>query len=228
MPAFNEALVIESSVTEVLRAMRDRGEHFELIIAENGSTDGTQPIAAALAAAQPEVRLLSLPEADYGRALRAGFLAAEGELVVNFDADYYDVPFVDRARAAMSASPPPVIVVGSKRGEGSDDTRAWSRRLVTFSFSTLLRVGFGLQVSDTHGIKALAREPLRYLAEQCRFGRDLFDTELVLRAERAGLRTAEIPVQVRELRPSRSSIASRIPRSLMGLARLRLALWRER
>lgn len=208
--------------------MRERGEPFELVIAENGSTDGTRQLAAALAAAEPEVRLLSLDEADYGRALRAGFLAANGEVVVNFDADYFDVPFVDRALAVMAAPPAPVIVVGSKRGAGADDTRTWSRRLVTFSFSTLLRVAFGLRVSDTHGIKALSREPLADLAERCRFGRDLFDTELVLRAERAGMHTAEIPVQVRELRPSRTSIVSRIPRSLAGLARLRVALWRER
>lgn len=220
--------MIETSVAEVLRAMRERGEPFELVIAENGSTDGTKRLAAALAATEPEVRLISLPEADYGHALRAGFLAAHGEVVVNFDADYFDVPFVDRALAAMAAAPEPVIVVGSKRGEGSDDTRAWSRRLVTFSFSTLLRVVFGLRVSDTHGIKALCREPLVDVAERCRSGRDLFDTELVLRAERAGLHTTEIPVQVRELRPSRTSIVSRIPRSLVGLARLRVTLWRGR
>jgi hypothetical protein len=58
------------------------------------------------------------------------------------------------------------------------------------------------------------------------FGHDLFDTELILRVERAGLRTAEIPVEVHELRPARSSFLSRVPRTLRGLCRLRWALWK--
>ena len=54
-------------------------------------------------------------------------------------------------------------------------------------FSLVLRHGFGLQVSDTHGVKALRRAPLLPLVEACQFGGDIFDTELILRAERAGL-----------------------------------------
>jgi hypothetical protein len=73
----------------------------------------------------------------------------------------------------------------------------------------------------------MRRAAVAPLAEGCRFGQDLFDTELILRAERAGLATAEIPVTVVEKRPARSSILQRIPRTLRGLAKLRVALWRE-
>ena len=59
-------------------------------------------------------------------------------------------------------------------------------------------------------------------------GQDLFDTELILRVERAGLRTAEIPVGVTELRPARTSIMKRVPRTLLGLVKLRIALFRDR
>jgi hypothetical protein len=120
------------------------------------------------------------------------------------------------------------VVVGSKRLAGADDTRNWQRRMVTGVFSTLLRVGFGLSVSDTHGVKAMRREAVAPLARHCRFGQDLFDTELILRSERAGQRTGEIPVDVVEKRPARSSIRARIPRTVKGLVALRLALWRER
>jgi hypothetical protein len=65
------------------------------------------------------------------------------------------------------------------------------------------------------------------IARQCRFGKDLFDTELILRAERAGLHTAEIPVTVVERRPARTSILRRVPRTLSGLVKLRVALWRD-
>jgi hypothetical protein len=76
-------------------------------------------------------------------------------------------------------------------------------------------------------MKVLVRAQVAPIARRCRFDADLFDTELVIRAERAGLRVAELPVTVEERRPSRTSIAGRVVRSLVGLARLRIVLWRE-
>jgi len=228
MPAHNEEELLAKAVHAVVDGLRDRSRPFEVIVVENGSSDGTAALAAALSAEVAEVRSLSSPEPDYGRALRAGFLAASGTIVVNFDVDYTDLDFLDAAVPAVSADGGPVIVVGSKRGAGAHDDRAVLRRLVTAVFSLVLRHGFRLRVSDTHGMKAMRRLPLVPLVAACRFGTDLFDTELVLRAERAGLPTAELPVTVEELRPSRTPIARRIPRTLAGLVRLRLALWLER
>jgi len=118
--------------------------------------------------------------------------------------------------------------VASKRGAGSEDIRPLGRRVVTAIFSMILRIGFGLVVSDTHGMKALRRADLAPLVDACQCNADLFDTELILRAERAGLVVAELPTVVRDTRPPRSSIASRILRSLTGLVRLRRALNRQR
>lgn len=227
MPAHDEEGFLASAVRDVAEGMRSRGQ-FEVVVVENGSTDSTAEVAKGLQEEIPELRVLSLGVADYGKALRSGFLAARGDIAVFFDVDYYDLGFLDRAIALMEAPDGPAVVVGSKRGEGAVDTRPWLRRMVTLVFSTILRVGFGLGVSDTHGMKVLRREPLVPLAEACRFGTDLFDTELILRAERAGLRAGEVPVVVQELRPSRSSIARRIPRTIANLVRLRAALWQER
>jgi hypothetical protein len=69
-------------------------------------------------------------------------------------------------------------------------------------------------------MKAMRRRDVEPFARASKFGRDLFDTELVLRVERAGLRTAEIPVAVREMRPARTSIFRRVPRTIVGLGRL--------
>ncbi len=216
-----------STVAEVAAGLRARDQEFEIVVVENGSTDTTPDVARGLEAEYPEVRALSLGQADYGLALREGFLAARGDLVAIFDVDYFDLDFLDRALVAVGEADGPAIVVASKRGAGAVDTRVWSRRLVTSVFALVLRTGFGLGVSDTHGMKVLRRQPLVDLARACRFGTDLFDTELVLRAERAGLRAVEIGVTVEERRPSRSSIFRRIPRTLSGLTRLRIALWRE-
>ena len=228
MPAHNEEELLEKAVHTVVDGLRDRLSPFEVIIVENGSTDATAFIAEALAEEVAEVRSLTSHEPDYGRALRVGFLAANGEVVVNFDVDYTDLAFLDAALGEVTATGGPVIVVGSKRGAGAHDERRLPRRLVTAVFSIVLRYGFHLRVSDTHGMKALRRQPLLAVVSACRFGTDLFDTELVLRAERRGLLTAELPVTVEELRPSRTSIARRIPRTLIGLVRLRVALWVDR
>ena len=227
MPAHDEEAYLRPAVRDVAAGLRARGHPFEIVVVENGSTDATAAVARDLAEEVPELRVLTLDRADYGGALREGFLAARGEMVGIFDVDYYDLDFLDRAVEVVAGPDGPAIVVASKRGEGAVDTRGWPRRLVTSVFGTVLRLGFGLQVSDTHGMKVLRRAPLVELARISRFGTDLFDTELVLRAQRAGLAAREIPVTVEETRPSRTSIVRRIPRTVAGLARLRLALWRE-
>src|SRR5207253_8142799 len=117
---------------------------FEIVVVENGSTDDTAAIANHLAGEFPELRALSLPEPDYGRALRAGLLAAVGEVVVNFDVDFCDLGFLDRAVPLVEAPGGPAVVVGSKRTAGAADSRGWLRRLVTGGFTSLLRSGLGL------------------------------------------------------------------------------------
>ncbi len=228
MPAHNEAELLETSVRAVVAGLRREGRQYELLVVENGSRDGTRALADRLARDLPEVRVHSLPRPDYGLALRTGLLTATGDVVVTFDVDYYDLGFLRDALALLERNADPVdLVVASKRAAGARDKRPRSRRVVTAGFTMLLRLGFGVRVSDTHGMKVMRRAALEPLARQCRFGTDLFDTELVLRAERAGAAVAELPVDVEERRPSRTPVWRRVPRTLLGLGRLRVALWRE-
>lgn len=226
MPAHNEEGYLEPAVKAVLSGLHARQADFEVIVAENGSVDATAAEAERLADGFESVRVLRLGFADYGRALREGFLRSRGDIVVNFDVDFVDLGFLDRAVALMETEGV-AIVVGSKRSPGSEDRRSAGRRLVTACFSTVLRLGFGLGISDTHGLKALRRSAVADLVDACQFGNDIFDTELVLRAERAGLRVEEIPVAVTDMRPPRTAIARRIPRTLTGLVRLRMVLPRS-
>lgn len=228
MPAHNEAGYLETAVREIDKGVRARDHEYEILVVENGSTDDTLAIGQRLADELPAVRVSTRAVADYGAALRDGILAARGDLIVTFDVDYYDLGFVDDALALLTGDAPSAIVVGSKRAPGARDQRPWPRQLVTTVFSLLLRAVFSLSVSDTHGMKAMRRVDVEPILERCRFRSDLFDTELVIRSQRAGLPIAELPVTAQERRPSRTPIWKRVPRTLVGMIELRLTLWRER
>ena len=228
MPAYNEGEILESAVGEVVEGLRTRGLTFEVVVTENGSTDNTLALARDLDDKYPEVRAHHCEQPDYGLALKEGLLLATGTAVVNFDADYIDLDFLEAAVARVTAPDGPAVVVGSKRGKDSNDTRPFLRKMVTFTFSSILKIVFGLKVSDTHGMKAMRRAAVVPYARRCVFGKDLFDTELILRVERAGLKSDEIDVAVIETRPARSSILRRVPRTILGLVKLRVALWRDR
>jgi glycosyltransferase involved in cell wall biosynthesis len=227
IPAHNESELLAQTVADVTEAFTARALAFELVVVENGSRDDTGRQLCGLAARDRRVVGVQLRDADYGEAIRSGLFRARGEFAVVFDADYYDASFVDAALVLLREPGGPAIVVASKRAAGAVDTRSWARRVVTAGFTIMLRSGFGLTVSDTHGMKAMRRALVEPLARRCRFGGDLFDTELVLRAQRAGLAVTELPVTVTERRPSRTPITRRILRTLVGLVRLRVVLWRE-
>lgn len=221
VPIHNEADFLPRGLPGLIAAVRAAEADAEIILVENGSTDGTLDVARALA--DGAVTVLVCPEPDYGEAMREGFLAARGEWVVNVDVDYFSTDFLDRVLASDAD-----LVIGSKRDPRSDDRRPWLRRLATRVFNTLLRVVLGSGVSDTHGMKGFRRELVADLVPQVRSRKDLFDTELVVRAERAGYRVIEVPVTVEELRPARSSLLRRVPRTVAGIIRMRRLFDAER
>jgi hypothetical protein len=159
--------------------------------------------------------------------MKAGMLAGRGSLIVNFDIDFHDVGFMLRAGEVLSADPEVGIVVGSKLIEGAEDRRSWARHMVSLGFTSILRVLFDRHMDDTHGMKVLRREVVARFAPRTIMTTDLFDTELIIRARREGVAVKALPVTVEEKRKPRSSIVRRIPRTIRGLLRLRLVLWKE-
>lgn len=218
IPLHNEQEILVATTEAVLGALAemDSLELTELFLSENGSTDQTLELAQRLAEEHPEIVVLTSDVPDYGAAMRSGFHAASGDYIVNFDADYFNFEFVEAA-LALDAD----IVIAAKNIEGSNDARTMVRRVGSRCFSLLVRKLLGITTSETHGIKLYRREAIQSVLAQVRATKDLFDTELVARAERAGLRVVELPINTREMRHSRSGILKRIPRTVLGLVLLR-------
>lgn len=219
VPIYNEAAFLPQALPALIGAMDSLDQTYEILIVENGSTDGSADIARSVAGDAP-VSVLSLQLADYGGAMHHGFSQSTGDWVVNFDIDYFSAEFLRKVLASAEFD----IVIGSKRDPGSEDRRPMIRRLATLVFNLLLRTILGSKVSDTHGMKAFRRELVDDLTPLVVSRKDLYDTELVIRAERAGYRITEVPVIVEELRTARSSLVKRVPRTIAGLFRIRKLL----
>lgn len=217
VPVHNEAAFLPSALPALVSAVRSVSDDAEILVMENGSSDGTADLARRIGGEAVTVHELATP--DYGEAMKAGFEAAAGAWVVNVDIDYFSAEFF---RAVLDSDAD--IVIGSKRDPRSDDRRPPVRRLATAVFNLLLRTLFSSDVSDTHGMKGFRADVLRRHVPETVSRTDLFDTELVLRAERAGAVIEEVPVVVEELREARSSLVKRVPRTLRGLLRIRRLL----
>jgi glycosyltransferase involved in cell wall biosynthesis len=217
VPVYNEAGFIPDALPRLVATVDEVGADYTIRIVENGSTDNTAEVAKK-AAGTANVIVDSLPSPDYGAAMRHGFLAADSDWVVNFDIDYFSADFLRR----VIEQPDDVdLVIASKRDPGSEDRRPFIRRLATRVFNVLLTVILRSGVSDTHGMKAFRRRVVADVAPQVVSTADLFDTELVIRAERAGYSIVEVPVVVEEMRTARSSLIKRAPRTVVGLIRMR-------
>lgn len=219
IPVYNEADFVLVGLTRLISELDAAALDYQILIMENGSTDATADIARSLAGAAG-VEVYELAMADYGAAMREGFLRAGGDWVVNFDIDYFSASFLHQVLERAETAD---LVIASKRDPASDDRRSLLRRTATGVFNLLLRMMFASSVSDTHGMKAFRRQLVMDVVPDVVSRQDLFDTELVIRAERAGYRIAEVPVVVEEMRPARSLI-KRVPRTLKGLWRIRQIL----
>lgn len=232
IPVHNEAGFMEPALEMIHSQLSSVTGAYRIILVENGSTDRTYPEAVRLAEADRRLEVIRLPQADYGLAVRAGMEQAAAQTAeggrsagqtwaVLFDIDYFSGPFVGRVVELADRAD---AVIGSKLSPGARDGRPLLRRLATRVFNRLLRLMTGSRLSDTHGVKAVRIEAVRPLLPAVAAAADLFDTELMLRAERAGRRIIEVPMAVEELRAARSSILRRVPRTLRGLAALRRRL----
>ena len=224
IPIYNEEEILETSFNEIASICEKTGIKYEIILVENGSTDKTKEITSNLMTTNSKTKVINLVNPNYGNALKQGFLAAKNELVVSFDIDYFSESFL---KEALSLEKEFTALTASKRMSESKDDRRTIRKLATKLFVLMLKTLFSTNLSDTHGMKAIRRADIVEQIEKVVSTQDLFDTELLLRIERANKLIKEVPTSVNEIRPSVSLIFTRIPRTLFALMRLRFYLSKE-
>ena len=219
IPVFDEEGIVASACQDLMAALEQRGWDYELLLSENGSRDRTAEILAELARAHPRLRFIRSSQPNYGLALKRGIGEARGRWVVADEIDLCDPTFYDRALPLLTRGEAD-MVVGSKRARGSVDGRPAFRRFATWVHNTLLRFTLGFHGTDTHGVKAFSREAVAPVASRCVVDRDVFASELVLRAGLEGKRVVEIPIQLHEKRPPSVGLLRRVPTVIRQLARL--------
>jgi glycosyltransferase involved in cell wall biosynthesis len=223
IPIYNEEAILHAAVVDLRERLVGVSWSYEILLAENGSRDKTLEIAQSLAQKYRTVRAISIPEPNYGRALREGIEAARGKYVLCDEIDLCDVDFQCRA-VELLESESADFVIGSKLIGGAKDERPLFRHVASQLYTQLLRLLLGFHGTDTHGLKAVRRDAVLPVVRSCVVDRDVFSSELVIRADRTGLRMLEIPVRVKEKRPPSINLVRRIPQVVKSLARLTWAI----
>ena len=224
IPIYNEEEILRKSIESLVKDIQGITEfnnEYEIILSENGSNDDTHKVAEQLKKEFSVIRIKRLKHASYGQSLKLGIQAALNENIIIFNIDFWDIEFLKKALMLLDEYD---CVVGSKVIKGSIDERPLLRRLITRGFNLLLNYLFGFKGTDTHGIKGFRKSSFLPISLQCHTERDIFDTELLLRAERAKLLIHELPVTIREVRLTRLEPLKRVASTLHDLVTLHRAL----
>lgn len=224
IPVFNEEDILLEQLTSVFPLLP---EEIRLLVVENGSTDSTRNILQDLSGKWDMLNVLNLPKPNYGLAMKRGLMHSDSDVVITDDLDVMDVDFWIRGLRLLSRREAD-LVQGSKVLAGKNDRRPPVRKMATRVLTFLLRRLLKYSGTDTHGPKVIWAAAIEGIPEKCVYELDIFPTELVVRAQRAGVRIEEIPIHLKEIRATPLPLSRRIPRALRDIWRLRRTLMDER
>lgn len=196
LPVHNEASRIAECVKSVVKACEKITQSFEIVITEDGSRDGTFEVAKKLAAKDPRIKVShSAKRLGRGKALTKALRSANGKISVYMDADLSSnlkhlkdlVSHVEDGAA---------IATGSRLMEASSTKRSAKRDIASRGFNTLVRLILGSKLRDHQcGFKAFDTQKIQPLLDETEDEHWFWDTEILVRAQRKGLRVDEIPIE---------------------------------
>jgi glycosyltransferase involved in cell wall biosynthesis len=197
LPAYNEADKLDGAVAKVSQALKETGYGFEIIIAEDGSTDGTAERAEELTQKYPFVRHIHREKRlGRGTALNNAFSQCSGDVLVYMDLDLAtDLKSIKPLIDAITVEGYD-LSTGSRMLPESKVERTRSRSISSKTYNFLVRQMLGSKVRDHQcGFKAFKREPLLKLLGEVEAAHWFWDTEIIVRAYRHGYKVKEIPVE---------------------------------
>jgi putative flippase GtrA len=221
IPVYNEETALEASVERVVAHLDEMPWSFRVTIADNASTDATATVARRLAHRFPSVRLVHLAEKGRGRALKRVWTESDAAVLV-----YMDVDLSTDLNALLPLVAPLIsghsdLAIGSRLRPGARVTRGPKREIISRGYNMVLHQALRTRFTDAQcGFKAIrsdvAREVLPLVEDDAWF----FDTELLVLAERAGLRIHEVPVDWVDDPDSRVDLLRTAFDDVRGIARL--------
>ena len=232
LPVFNEERALGPAVRRLHAYVNGDFPYFTRItIADNASTDGTAVQALKLAVELSGIRLVRLNRKGKGRAVAASWMTSDAHVVA-----YMDVDLSTDLSALLPLVAPIIsghsdVTIGSRLVSGSRVVRSAKRELLSRGYNLLLRLVLGVGVKDAQcGFKAMRADVARRLVPSVQNRSWFFDTELAVRAERAGLRVLELPVDWVEHAAPRDNVIGLMAAALenvQGIWRLATDRWVE-
>jgi putative flippase GtrA len=226
IPVYNEQADLQPAVERLhAHLSADFPYPFVITIADNASTDGTPAVAATLAARFPEVRHVRLELKGRGRALSSVWLASDAAVLAYLDADMSTDLNALLPLVAPLISGHSDLAIGSRLSRHSRVVRGTKREVISRCYNLLLRGTLLARFSDAQcGFKAIRAEVGRTLLPLVEDTGWFFDTELLVLAERSGLRIHEVPVDWVDDPDSRVDLLATAVADLLGVARVSRAL----
>jgi glycosyltransferase involved in cell wall biosynthesis len=224
IPVYNEEKELAHSVA-VLRDFlgKNLSSRWRIVVADNGSVDGTLAVAQDLARQYPDVTCVHLELKGRGRALRKAWLESDAEAVCYMDVDLSTKleAFPELIRALDEGYG---VATGSRLMKGSKVKRSLKREVMSRGYNLLIKAMFCAGFSDAQcGFKAIRRDVVQELVPFIKDQAWFFDTELLLLAERKGYRVKSVPVEWVEDADTRVRVASTIWEDIKGLLRVRFS-----
>jgi putative flippase GtrA len=221
VPVHNEETDLEPCLRRLHAHLSELPYPFRITVAENASTDATVAVAGRVAAELPGIEVLVLAEAGRGRALQTAWMRSDAPVLVYMDVD------LSTDLAALLPLVAPLIsghsdlAIGTRLSHSSRVVRGMKREVISRGYNLLLRRTLATSLSDAQcGFKAIRADVARRLLPLVKDTGWFFDTELLVLAERSGLRIHEVPVDWVDDPDSRVDIVATARADLAGIVRL--------